>query len=139
MVFERKHAQEPEDAAGYLDRGNRYSRNGVYHKAIEDYGKAIEMEPEFAEAFYHRGCSWYEVGKNEYAIADLTRAIELDPMADSYYGQRAIVYIFQDEPELAKPTKRYAKNCVSVHKKTNWPNKKNEGFTATKIASYKHI
>ena len=102
MVFERKHAQEPEDAAGYLDRGNRYSRNGVYHKAIEDYGKAIEMEPEFAEAFYHRGCSWYEVGKNEYAIADLTRAIELDPMADSYYGQRAIVYIFQDEPELAQ-------------------------------------
>ncbi|MBT99362.1 MAG: hypothetical protein CL902_12165 [Dehalococcoidia bacterium] len=102
MVFERKHAQEPTDAAGFLDRGNRYSRNGVYHKAIEDYGSAIELEPELAEAFYHRGCSWYEVGKNEDAIADLTEAIELDPMADAYYGQRAIVYIFQDEPELAQ-------------------------------------
>ena len=102
MVFERRHAQEPTDAAGFLDRGNRYSRNGVYHKAIDDYNKAIELEPENAEIFYHRGCSWYEVGKNEDSIADLTRAIELDPMADSYYGQRAIVYIFEDKPDLAE-------------------------------------
>ena len=37
MVFERRHLQDPTDAAGFVDRGNRYSRNGVYHKAIEDY------------------------------------------------------------------------------------------------------
>ena len=68
MVFERKHIEEPSDPAGYLDRGNRYSRNGVYHKAIEDYTKAIELDPKFAEAYYHRGCSWYEVDKFEDSI-----------------------------------------------------------------------
>ncbi len=102
MTFERRHVEEPTDAAGYLDRGNRFSRNGVYHRAIEDYTKAIELDPEFAEAHYHRGCSWYEVGKNTESIADLTRAIELDPLADHYYGQRAIVYIFEDQPDLAQ-------------------------------------
>ena len=85
-----------------MDRGNRYSRNGVYHKAIEDYTKAMELEPELAEAYYHRGCSWYEVDNFGDSIADLTRAIELDPMADHYYGQRALVYIFNDQPELAQ-------------------------------------
>ena len=102
MVFERRHLEEPTDSAGFLDRGNRFSRNGVYGKAIADYNKALELDPDFAEAYYHRGCSWYEVGKFDDAIADLTRAIECDPMADHYYGQRALVYVFDDQHELAQ-------------------------------------
>jgi len=74
----------------------------VYHKAIDDYTKAIELEPESADAFYNRGCSWYEVDKLDDSIADLTRAIQLDPLADHYYGQRALVYIFNDQPDLAQ-------------------------------------
>ena len=38
----------------------------------------------------------------EDSIADLTKAIEIDPTADHYYGQRALVYIFTDQPELAQ-------------------------------------
>ena len=102
MSFQRRHIEEPTDAAGFIDRGNRYSRNGVYHKAIDDYTKAIELEPGSADAFYNRGCSWYEVDKLDDSIADLTRAIELDPLADHYYGQRALVYIFNDQPDLAQ-------------------------------------
>ena len=102
MAFERRHLKEPTDAAGYLDRGNRFSRNGVYGKAIEDYNKALEMDSELADAYYNRGCSWYEVGKYDEAIADLTRAIECDPLADHYYGQRALVYLFDDQPELSQ-------------------------------------
>lgn len=102
MVFERRHQEEPADADGYVDRGNRYSRNGVYHRAIEDYTQAIELDPGHPEAFYNRGCSWYEVGNYEDAIADLTRAIQLDPLADHYYGQRAMVYLFDDQPELSQ-------------------------------------
>ena len=92
MVFERKHIEEPSDPAGYLDRGNRYSRNGVYHKAIEDYTKAIELDPKFAEAYYHRGCSWYEVDKFEDSITDLTKAIEINPKNNLIYTNIAITY-----------------------------------------------
>ena len=54
------------------------------------------------EAWYNRGCSWYEVGELENAIADLTRAIELAPTNGLYYGQRALVYHFNDQPGLAE-------------------------------------
>ena len=102
MVFERRHTGEPTDAAGFLDRGSRYGRNGVYHRAIEDFTKALELDPDFAEAWYNRGCSWYEVGDYEKSIADLTRAIELAPTVGLYYGQRSLVYLFNDQPELAE-------------------------------------
>ncbi|MDA1128662.1 MAG: tetratricopeptide repeat protein [Chloroflexi bacterium] len=102
MAFQRRHPEEPSDATGFVDRGNRYGRNGVYGRAIEDFTKALELDPEHAEAYYDRGCSWYEVGKYDDAIADLTRAIELNPNADHYYGQRAMVYLFDDQPELSQ-------------------------------------
>ena len=102
MAFQRRHAEEPTDAAGYLDRGNRYGRNGVYHRAIQDYTTAIELQADLAEAWYNRGCSWYEVGDFEKSITDLTRAIELAPSNGIYYGQRALVYHFNDQPELAE-------------------------------------
>ena len=102
MVFQRRQEAEPTDAAGYLDRGNRYGRNGVYHRAIQDFSKALEMDPELAEAWYNRGCSWYEVGELENALEDLSRAIELEPRNGIYYGQRALVHHFNDQPELAE-------------------------------------
>ena len=102
MVFQRRQAEEPTDAAGYLDRGSRYGRNGVYHRAIQDYTSAIELDPYLVEAWYNRGCAWYEVGELEKAIADLTRAIELSPDNGLYYGQRAMVYHFNDQPGLAE-------------------------------------
>ncbi len=102
MVLERRHQEEPTDAVGYVDRGNRYSRNGVYHRAIEDYTSAIELDSGYAAAWYNRGCSYYEVGLYEESIADLTRAIELSPDSGIYYGQRALAYLFDDQPELAQ-------------------------------------
>ena len=32
---------DPEDAEGFNDRGNRYSRNGVYDQAISDYTRSL--------------------------------------------------------------------------------------------------
>ena len=98
----RKQEPEPEDALGYNERGNRYSRSGVYGKAIKDYTSAIELDAAFAEAYFNRGGSYYEVGLNEQAIADLTKAIELDPKDDRFYGWRSLAYLFNDQPDLAQ-------------------------------------
>ncbi len=97
-----KRPEEPVDAQGFHARGNRYSRNGSYGRAIEDYNRAIELDNGFAEAYYDRGFSFYEVGLHEQAIADLTRAIDLNPQAARYYGQRSLVYIFMDRLDLAQ-------------------------------------
>ena len=94
--------EEPQDAIGFHDRGNRYSRNGSYERAIEDYSRAIEIDGAFAEAFYDRGFSFYELGFYSEALADLTRAIELNPEAAHYYAQRSLVYLFTDRIESAQ-------------------------------------
>ena len=98
----QRRPEEPGDAVGFHARGNRYSRNGAYERAIEDYNRAIEMDGAFAEAYYDRGCSFYEVALYDEAIADLSRAIELNPEAAQYYGQRSLVYIFMDRLDLAQ-------------------------------------
>ena len=97
-----KREPEPEDAQGYNERGNRYSRTGVYGRAIQDYTSAIELDSTFAEAYFNRGGSYYEIGRYEEAIADLTRAIELDPKDDRFYGWRSVAYLFNDQPDLAQ-------------------------------------
>jgi tetratricopeptide (TPR) repeat protein len=94
--------EEPVDAHGFHARGNIYSRNGSYERAIEDYSQAIEMDGDFAEAYFDRGFSFYEVGLYQESIADLTRAIELNPEAAHYYGQRSLVYLFADRLDLAE-------------------------------------
>ena len=97
-----KQPEEPEDAAGFNDRGNRYSRNGVYQQAIDDYSKAIELDENFAEAYFNRGVSHYEQGLYQQAIDDLTLAIDLTPTDDNYYGRRSLAYLFADQLELAE-------------------------------------
>ena len=81
-------APEPEDAPGFVNRGNGYSRNGVYDRAIEAYTKAVTLDPELADAYFNRGVSYYELGEYRLAIDDLTKAIQLNPNDDNYYGRR---------------------------------------------------
>ena len=93
---------EPQDARGYNERGNRYSRTGIYGKAISDYTSAIELDSTFVEAYFNRGGSYYEVGWYEEALADLSKAIQLDPKDDRFYAWRSVVYLFNDQPDLAE-------------------------------------
>ena len=93
---------EPTTPEGYVDRGNRYSRNGVYERAIADYTAAIELDAACADAWFNRGVSWYEVGEYQQSIEDLTEAIRLDPDDDNYYSRRSLSYLFNDQPDEAQ-------------------------------------
>lgn len=85
-----------------MDRGNRYSRNGVYERAIADYTTAIELDAACADAWFNRGISWYEVGDYEQSISDLTEAIRINPEDDNYYSRRSLSYLFNDQPDRAQ-------------------------------------
>ena len=93
---------EPRTAAEYVERGNRYSRNGVYERAIADYTAAIGLDAGCVDAWFNRGVSWYEVGDYVRSIADLTEAIRLDPGDDNYYSRRSLSHLFNDQPEEAQ-------------------------------------
>ena len=97
-----KRPEEPVDAPGFNQRGERYSRNGAYERAIEYYSRAIELDETFAEAYFNRGVSYYELGRYQESIADLSQAIRLNPADDNYYSRRSLCYLFADELELAQ-------------------------------------
>lgn len=92
----------PATAAEYVARGNRYSRNGVYERAIADYTAAIALDARLADAWFNRGISWYEVGDYAQSIADLTEAILLNPDDDNYYSRRSLSHLFNDQPDQAQ-------------------------------------
>ncbi|MBM3942335.1 MAG: tetratricopeptide repeat protein [SAR202 cluster bacterium] len=94
--------EEPKDAQGFNQRGNRYSRNGVYDQAIRDYTRAIELDADYAEALFNRGVSYYEIQRYEEAIADFSRAIALNPRNDSAYSRRSLAYLLTDQLDLAQ-------------------------------------
>ena len=102
MTRDPGQTSDPQDAPGFVERGNRYSRNGAYDRAISDYTAAIELDGALADAYFNRGVSYYELARYDDAIADLTRAIELAPDDDNFYSRRALAYLFNDQPELAQ-------------------------------------
>lgn len=47
-------AKKPKDAHAYAMRGKAYSGNKQYDKALEDFGKALEIDPKIKDAYVGR-------------------------------------------------------------------------------------
>jgi len=83
----------PNDAMGYVHRGD-FKRKGQYFKeAIEDFTEAIRINPNSAWAFRSRADAnyWWGEGDKNMAFKDVSEAIRLNPpYADNYYFRAQI-------------------------------------------------
>jgi tetratricopeptide (TPR) repeat protein len=57
----------PSGAAFYLGRGEDFSSDHDYDRAIADYSTAIRLKPDYAEAYNDRGFAYYLKGDAERA------------------------------------------------------------------------
>ena len=87
----------PEYAAAYYNRGNRYRDLGQHERAIEDYDSAIELGPELAEAYSNRGITYADLGQHEQAIENYDMILELDSEYESAYYNKACSFALQNE------------------------------------------
>ena len=62
----------------YYNRGLAYKILDQYHRAFQDYNKAIQLDPGFAMTFYNRGFISYSWGQYANADADKAKACRLD-------------------------------------------------------------
>ena len=88
-------------ATSHFNCGIAYSAIKVFDKAIEQYGKAIDLKPNFVEAYNNRGVAYRSKGGFDQAIQDYTKAIELNPNDANAYYNRGIAYKDKDDIDQA--------------------------------------
>ena len=70
-------------------------------RAIEDFGRAIELDPKFAEAYYNRGRAYHAIQHYERAIEEYGHGIELDPEFAEVSHNRGLAYYELQDYERA--------------------------------------
>jgi len=76
-------------ASEYNNQGNLYARQGLYEKAIAEYGKAIADQPDYDKPYNNRGGLYTEMGSYDKAMKDLNKAISLNPKYSRALNNRA--------------------------------------------------
>ena len=96
MVAQRSSSsgnQSPEVLAkAHNNRGNHYTRNGEYDRAIQDYDQSIKINPNYPKAFNNRGVAYQKKGEYERATKDFDEAIKLKPDYSIAFVNRAETY-----------------------------------------------
>lgn len=91
----------------YRNRGYRAYNEGDYHKAVEEYTRAIELDGNNANDYFFRADAYGELGEHRNAIVDYTRAIALDPKDATTYNNRGFTY--HDLGEYTKAIEDFTK------------------------------
>jgi len=76
------------ESSDFLRAGNLYRKAGNDLKAINNYGKAIEVNYKNAAALYQRATLFHKLGYNEKAKADLKKVILID---EGHRGARELM------------------------------------------------
>jgi len=85
--------QTPSDhALAHYNRGNAFAVLNQYARAIEDYGRAIELNPKDAQAHANRGLAFYALRKYALAVEDFDQAIALEGKDPNFYNLRGATY-----------------------------------------------
>lgn len=94
--FNRAIQLDPQQAGGYLGRGNTFNILGRYEEAVADYNTAIGIDPNQAEAYANRAIAYDRLKEYEKAIADYEKCLALNPKIDNPPG--FIKRLFSNEP-----------------------------------------
>lgn len=76
----------------HIRRGDRAYDEGDFERALDEYGKAIELDPSNAVPYNNRGYLYDDLKEYEKAIEDYTKAIELDQDYAAAYSNRGASY-----------------------------------------------
>jgi len=101
-------AKDPANRNGWVQLGNSYFDTQAPMKAIEAYGKALEIDDKDPNVLTDQGVMFRRLGWYDRAIANFEKAAGIDPKhAQSYYNL-GIVYRY-DLQDFAKATETWQK------------------------------
>ena len=96
-----------ENTDALVVKGNSLARLGQFEKAIETYGKAIEINPDFAEGWFRMGLALSSNDQHDMAIQHFDQAIKIDPSyADVYIGKAFTLMILERYDDAVKSAEK---------------------------------
>lgn len=84
-----------------FESGEAFIRNGDFHRAIDEFTRAIELIPSYGFGYQIRGDSYFQLAQFDMAIQDYDKAIELDPNNKSAYNGRGLARYQLGQYQLA--------------------------------------
>ena len=85
-------AQEPQNLNAWISLGNDYFDTEQTQKAINAYGKALEINPNNPNVLTDQGVMYRKVGWYDKALANFEKAIQYDPKHVQSLFNAGIVY-----------------------------------------------
>jgi len=81
----------PENPAGYFNRGNLKFKLGNYEDALKDYNRAIRLNPEYLHAYHSRAIAKDKLNYYNGAIADYNLILKIDPLDPLAHKNKNII------------------------------------------------
>jgi cytochrome c-type biogenesis protein CcmH/NrfG len=85
-------ARDPKNHEAWVQLGNDYFDSRQPQKAIEAYGRALELKPNDANVLTDQGVMYREIGQFDKAVANFTKASKADPSHVQSLFNLGVVY-----------------------------------------------
>ncbi len=106
-------AQFPNEAKGYILKGNLLLLSDDKKTALPEFSRALEIHPNHYEALIGRGRAEMDIGKLDLANEDFIKATEINPHAfDAYHLSATILY----RKKLFEEALKQVLTCLEVRK-----------------------
>jgi cytochrome c-type biogenesis protein CcmH/NrfG len=97
-------AQDPKNLNAWISLGNDYFDTEQSQKAIDAYGKALEIEPNNPNVLTDQGVMYRKVGWYDKALANFEKANKIDPNhLQSLYNAGIVYAVDLKQPAKATP------------------------------------
>lgn len=85
-------SRDPKNVGAWIQLGNDYFDTRQPRKAIEAYGRALELQPDNPNVLTDQGVMYRDVGEFQQAIANFEKASRIDPKHPQSVFNMAVVY-----------------------------------------------
>jgi predicted TPR repeat methyltransferase len=100
-------AIDPDNAAGWSNRGNALLELKRHADALESYDRALALNPEHADALHNRGLTLHALGRTSEALASYDQALAIRPDYPQALNHRGIALCrLKRQPEAVTAFRR---------------------------------
>ena len=86
-------ARDPKNFDAWVQLGNDYFDTRQPQKAIDAYGRALELKPDTANVLTDQGVMYRDIGQFDKAIANFSKANQVDPKHVQSLYNLGVVYL----------------------------------------------